>query len=111
MVTPPFFLRLVNRSVEFLLYFETCSSGDAMKTNLTQSQKSPFRFGIALVVAMGIALAIFRMTKENYGSIVGLFVSGLTVCTLAMGLVCMLTLGSIMLLTSTSKPKATLANL
>ena len=77
-----------------------------MKTNLTQSQQSPFRFGIALAVAMGIGLAIFRMTKENYGSIVGLFVSALTVCTLAVGFVCMLTLGSIMLLTSTSKPKA-----
>ncbi len=109
-VTPAVVLRLEDRSVEILSLIGTCSSGDAMTTNHSESQKSPFHFGVVLFLAMGFGQAIFRMTMENYGSVIGLFVSAVAFCAMAVGFVCMLTLGLLMLLTSSSKPKATPAN-
>lgn len=69
------------------------------------ASKTLFRRSLAILIAVSFARAIFRATKENYGSLIGLIVAAMAVCVLTLGLLSLLALGFITLVTNTPSPR------
>jgi hypothetical protein len=61
------------------------------------------------LIGLGLGTAIYRLAKENYGSIAGALVSVLAMGVLAVGFVCVLMLGFILLVTGSRRPRAAVA--